>query len=326
MDNSNGTFDAVEELSKIIVANCLMHDTLLAGIKKCKKTGQSVVVSSVKKKKKNFYIPVRSIVEYLSQTYNDSNEFADLYTLKYCFSRLLNDICNDKQKKFGIRFLGLDGVCCYLGTKLNDSKLGFFKLPIKSTDSSGMIYAIDNDKMRTLFTDEYIDFSDGNKSPYEVADYPIDKQEQKNIINDASKITGYPSILIKCLQCCGCARFEEHDNNYYNIVVNVPCVVSNQFDPIAFKVNTSAKINRRRDDKYYSKYCPKCNRVNDGYRCAYLDATRYIDSSFEIDADNNVVLNKNAKMIEIIDYDKCQDLQPINNNAANPSAHETISK
>lgn len=302
-DINSDTFDVEMELSRVILANCLLCPEMIAGIRRL--AGQPntlVVVSSVKKAKKNFYIPVHSIVEYLSQTYNNGQTFDDLEPLKDCFGQLLNDICRDKQ--FGIRFLGLDGVCCYLGTKLED--LPIFQMPIKTQD--GMKYTIDKKKMAKIFEDEEIRFPGGQRK-YEVKNHPITKDEQKDIISDISKVSGCPATLIECLQCCGCMSFVDSGDNYANLIWNIPCYLHERHDTIAYKVNASTKIDRRELGYHYAKYCPTCNRA--GVQCPYENRYKKVDASFEID-DNKEVVNE-ARFNEVyLELDK----ESINNSMA----------
>ena len=194
----NTDFDAEMELSKVVLANVLLGYTLFGGIRKLKKPNnldELCLVSAVYNKEgKNFYITIKQLLQYLQETYNENKPCKGLEDIKRCFSACLNDL----YKEYGARFLGIDGFCAYLYTKMYDiiEKNQLFKINfikefntdtlhsfIEKDVNAETLHFIDIKALSKLFSDNDVNFKCDTKT-YVIDNYPISQQEQEKVFND----------------------------------------------------------------------------------------------------------------------------------------------
>ena len=191
----NTDFDAETELSKVVLANVLFSDKLFGGIRCLISNNELVLVSAVYNKNgNNFYITIKQLLQYLQETYNECKPCKDLEDIKRCFSACLNDL----YEAYGARFLGIDGFCAYLYTKMYDiiEKNQLFKINfikefntdtlhsfIEKDVNAETLHFIDIKALSKLFSDNDVNFKCDTKT-YVIDNYPISEQAQKKVFDD----------------------------------------------------------------------------------------------------------------------------------------------
>ena len=184
----NTDFDAETELSKVVLVNVLFSDKLFGGIRCLRSNNELVLVSAVYNKNgNNFYITIKQLLQYLQETYNECKPCKDLKDIKRCFSACLNDL----YEAYGARFLGIDGFCAYLYTKMfkdiNDNnqlinvKIKKNNVNINNRNYVRDLYTLDEDSLSNLFSDYCIEF---DKNQYLIDEYPISLEEQQKAFDD----------------------------------------------------------------------------------------------------------------------------------------------
>lgn len=179
-------FDPEIELSKVVLANVLLGPSLFGGIRKLKENDELVLVSAVYNNKGyNFYITIKQLLQYLQKTYNKGKPCRDLKDIKKCFSGCLHDLYNDR----GARFLGIDGFCAYLYTKMYDiieKEDQLFRISfIEKEVDAKTLHVIDTEALLGLFSDDYNDVNfECDTKTYVIDNYPISQQEQEKVFND----------------------------------------------------------------------------------------------------------------------------------------------
>ena len=188
-------FNPEIELSKVLLANVLLGPFLFGGIRRLKTNNELVLVSAVYNNEgNNFYITIKQLLQYLQKTYNEGKPCRDLKDIKRCFSDCLNDL----YKEYGARFLGIDGFCAYLYTKMYDiiEKNQLFKINfikefntdtlhsfIEKDVNAETLHFIDIKALSKLFSDNDVNFKCDTKT-YVIDNYPISQQEQEKVFND----------------------------------------------------------------------------------------------------------------------------------------------
>ena len=317
-------FNVEEELSKVILANCLTSHMIIAGIRKLKGTDKYVLISTVdkvkirkkKKERKNFYIPVSDIANFLKDNFNNKKDFKNLDELKNSFKDLLFSI----HKEIGIRGLGIDGLCYYLGSHMGTDLPGFnmsnYKRYTYSFDNNNekkkmSIYQVENQKtenkksenpkLEDLIKFDLYDKFDAcdilyDKS-YEVDTYPITIEEQKewaqknhyDVVDDPND----KSCFIK---------IKDGNNGMCNVVASMvnEQTTADKYD--SYKLFSTWGNNEENEKKYIGenkqwndnekkiklpknalKYCNYCNGIYDNNKCQ--NVTNYdtlLDTSLEI--------------------------------------------
>lgn len=327
--NNNATFNVEQELAKVILANCLNGPHIRSGIRE--KDGALVLISSVKKDGENFYIPISRIAEFLKEKFNEKKEFKDLESIKQSFEKVLFDIYNNEtiseknvnnnilnkvfnffktkqnQNNNGIRLLGIDGLCYYLGKRMNG--LPTFKLENEEADkifkTQQLISDIDkiqliNENLNEQFKTINLYQNDTDNKIYTVNKYPISLEEQKKIAtnfynddddNNESKIKTYNKSFINHI-------FGEYEKeNVLARYVNEHTNFSKKYSKEWLKENVVKKnvnkktIKENTDEMPIEKYCNKCNFVPDKCPNRNNDIV-IINSSFEI----NSKIDSNSKI------------------------------
>ena len=291
-NNNKIEFNLEEELAKVIIANCLTGPFIRSGIRK--KDGSLVLISSVKKNGENFYIPVLRIAEFLKKKFNEDNEFKNLEDLKRSFEKLLFDIDENERELIkgkdnviysvnGRRFLGIDGLCYYLGKRINN--LPTFTLG-KSTpeDNAFRDQWLISDKEAVKWIDRSLDrqFKLIDLYPdlkHEVDKYPIPTEEQEKVANQSI------NKKIKTI--------EKHGESFVNIIDEN----NEEYNTVGAIVNGMSKWkkgNLNFYEKGIAKYCSRCNFVKNN--CNNENSYYVIlNSSFEI-SDDLKSLNSNSEI------------------------------
>ena len=336
--NNNATFNVEQELAKVILANCLNGPHIRSGIRE--KDGALVLISSVKKDGENFYIPISRIAEFLKEKFNEKKEFKDLESIKQSFEKVLFDIYNnetiseknaddnffskivnffkkDKNQnsdstrnvKDSIRLLGIDGLCYYLGKRMDN--LPTFKLENEEADkifktqqliSDTNDIQLINENLNEQFKTINLYQNDTDNKIYTVNKYPISLEEQKKIAtnfyndddddnNNESKIKTYNKSFINHI-----SRECEKENvlaQYVNKNTNFSKKYSKEWlKENVVKKNVNKKtIKKNTDEMPIEKYCNKCNFVPDKCPNRNNDIV-IINSSFEI----NSKIDSNSKI------------------------------
>lgn len=298
-------FNLEEELAKVIVANCVTGFFIRSGIRK--KDNHLVLISSVRKNGENFYIPVLTIAEFLKKKFNKDNEFKNLEDLKQSFEKLLFDIDENERELIkgknvicringkltqgeddviysvnGRRFLGIDGLCYYLGKRIGN--LPTFTLG-KNTpeDNAFRAKGLISDKEAVKWIDRSLNRQFETVKlcfdpEYEVEKYPISLDEQENAARQCKdkeiKITKYGKSFFNVL---------EKNGEQYNTV-----------STIINDASSWKKNNLMLYQEGVAKYCNRCNYVPD--RCDNKNSKLgIINSSFEIN-DNLKTLDSNSEI------------------------------
>jgi hypothetical protein len=269
--NNSSNFNLEEELAKVILANCLNGPLIRSGIRK--KDGHLVLISSVRKNGENFYIPVLTIAEFLQKKFNNNTEFKDLENLKQSFEKLLFDLCDNerdiikKKEEYvsldGIRFLGIDGLCYYLGKRIDN--LPTFTLGKKTPEDDAL-------RDRWLISGSIAkDIDIGLNKQFELINlYPEQKHE----------VEKYPISVEQQIKVASRGGYKD-TQQYSKAFINT----SDGGNIISAAVNSASRWQRNNLQlclQGFAKYCDKCNFVKD--KCSnQSDVGIILNSSFGID-------------------------------------------
>lgn len=312
-------FNVEEELSKVILANCLTSHMIIAGIRKLKGTDTYVLISTVnkvkirkkKKERKNFYIPVSDIANFLKDNFNNKKDFENLDELKNSFKNLLFSI----HKEIGIRGLGIDGLCYYLGRHMEKILPGFnmsnYKRYTYSFDSNNekkkmSIYQLENPESEDLKKSYlYNTFDDCNilyDKSYEVDAYPITIEEQKKW----AKEHNYDVVEDPNDKSCFIKIKDRNNGMWCNVVASMvnEQTTANKYNSYKFfsEIRKKNKENKENEEKYIEenkqwndnkdkinlpkdalKYCNYCNGIYDNNKCKLVTSNKILlDTSLEI--------------------------------------------